>query len=200
MRPNPYAVVAYDDLTIHLAGIDGFDPATSYASAIVVVDDADALYEHFAAGLRSRYQWLPTTGIPRIVRPRKCHGTVYGFSVVDTGGNWLRISSSRQSERDADTTGLERVIDNAARLADARGDDEAGRRLLARGLDRHADAPPTERMRALGYLAELTLRLGDLAEAERLVAQADSTGLSADDDTGALDHVRQLIIERHQAS
>ena len=35
VRPNPYAVVIRDDLQIHLFGIDGFDPAESYGSAIV---------------------------------------------------------------------------------------------------------------------------------------------------------------------
>jgi hypothetical protein len=27
-RPNPYAVVGLDDIVIHLAGVDGFDPET----------------------------------------------------------------------------------------------------------------------------------------------------------------------------
>lgn len=30
VRPNPYAVVALEDIQIHLAGIDGFNPADSY--------------------------------------------------------------------------------------------------------------------------------------------------------------------------
>ena len=32
VRPNPYAVVARDDIQIHLFGIEGFDPAESYGS------------------------------------------------------------------------------------------------------------------------------------------------------------------------
>jgi catechol 2,3-dioxygenase-like lactoylglutathione lyase family enzyme len=43
VRPNPSAVVARGDLQVHLAGIEGFDPAASYGSVIIVVPDPDAL-------------------------------------------------------------------------------------------------------------------------------------------------------------
>ena len=100
IRPNPYAVVAREDLHIHLFGMDDFDPAKSYATAIVAVPDPDELYEAFAAGLRERYGKLPVAGIPRIGRPKKRYGTVRGFSVIDPGGNWLRISKLRDVEED----------------------------------------------------------------------------------------------------
>jgi catechol 2,3-dioxygenase-like lactoylglutathione lyase family enzyme len=92
LRPNPYAVVELDEIRIHLFGLDDFDPETSYGSAIIAASDPDALYEDFASGLRGRFGKLPSSGIPRILRPRKRHGTVRGFSVVDPGGNWLRVS------------------------------------------------------------------------------------------------------------
>ena len=98
VRPNPYAVVAHEEIHIHLFGIDGLDPAASYGSAIVAVPDPDSLYRDFAAGLRKARGRLPVAGIPRISRPRKKYGTVRGFSVVDPGGNWLRISKLGESE------------------------------------------------------------------------------------------------------
>src|SRR5688572_30553246 len=52
-RPNPYAVVSREDFHIHLFAIEGFDPEHSYGSVIVVVPDADQMYEDFAAGLRA---------------------------------------------------------------------------------------------------------------------------------------------------
>jgi catechol 2,3-dioxygenase-like lactoylglutathione lyase family enzyme len=70
-RPNRYAVVSRGDFHVHLFTIDGFDPEQSYASVIVVVPDADELFEAFAAGLRAAYGKLPSAGIPRILRPRK---------------------------------------------------------------------------------------------------------------------------------
>jgi hypothetical protein len=36
-RPNPYAMVAREEIQIHLAGIDGFDPSQSYGSVIIAV-------------------------------------------------------------------------------------------------------------------------------------------------------------------
>ena len=81
--------------------MEDFDPARSYGTVIVAVRDPDRLYEAFAAGLRQRYGKLPVAGIPRIGRPKRRYGTVRGFSVVDPGGNWLRISKSGDVEEDS---------------------------------------------------------------------------------------------------
>jgi catechol 2,3-dioxygenase-like lactoylglutathione lyase family enzyme len=86
LRPNPYAVVGLEDMTIHLSGIDGFDPASSVGNVIITVPDPEALYASFVAGLRARYGRLPSAGVPRILRPRRKQGTATGFTVVDVGG------------------------------------------------------------------------------------------------------------------
>jgi catechol 2,3-dioxygenase-like lactoylglutathione lyase family enzyme len=180
-RPNPYAVVAREDLHLHICGIDGFDPELSYGSAIVVVPDPDALYAAFAAGLRAAYGRLPSAGIPRLLRPRKKQGTVRGFSVVDPGGNWLRISRLGDTEERAAeerSTGLARVIDNAARQGDAKGDDRQAMRLLVNGLARFPGAPAADRVRALAYRAELAVRMHDPASAREALVEARAVGLT----------------------
>ncbi len=145
VRPNPSAVVERGDMGIHLFGMDGFNPADSYGSVIIQVSDPDALYQSFAAVLRTHFGKLPTAGIPRILRPRKRQGTVYGFTVVDVGGNWLRISRLGDTEEmaaDEDTsTGLARVISNAARQGDARGDHANAIRLIGNGLRQVSQRP-----------------------------------------------------------
>jgi catechol 2,3-dioxygenase-like lactoylglutathione lyase family enzyme len=174
-RPNPYAVVERGDIGIHLFGIEGFDPEQSYGTAIVVVPDVDAIYQEFVDGLRSVYGKLPSAGIPRILRPRKREGTVRGFSVVDPGGNWLRFSRRGDTEEDAAerrSTGLARVVDNAARQADARGDHASALRLLAAGLARYSDATAADRARALLYQAELAVRSHDRALAKDALDKA----------------------------
>jgi catechol 2,3-dioxygenase-like lactoylglutathione lyase family enzyme len=197
VRPNPYAVVELGDIRIHLFGLDDFDPETSYGSVIIVVSDPDALYEDFASGLRERFGKLPSSGIPRILRPRKRHGTVRGFSVVDPGGNWLRVSKlGDDEEARATTTGLARVIENAARLGDAKGDDEEAIRLLEKGLERFADAPRIDRARALLYLAELHTRIGNGPAALESLTAASSIDLS-DEDAESIkteaDHARDIV-------
>ena len=161
VRPNPHAVVARDDMHIHLGGIDGFDPEQSYASVIIVVPDPDALYTSFASGLRTAFGKVPVAGIPRMVRPRKRWGTVYGFSVVDVGGNWLRFSKLGDSEESTEESepGLARQLDVAARLADSHGDDAGALATLERAIARYADAPAVDRVRALLYRAELGVRV-----------------------------------------
>lgn len=180
-RPNPYAVVERDDIGIHLFGIDGFVPEQSYGTAIVVVPDLDQIYVEFVDGLRAVYGKLPSAGIPRILRPRKREGTVRGFSVVDPGGNWLRFSrlgATEEEDDSAGSTGLARVIDNAARQADARGDHASGLRLLAAGLARFPEAPVPDRARALLYQAELAVRSHDRLLAERALESAVSLQLT----------------------
>jgi catechol 2,3-dioxygenase-like lactoylglutathione lyase family enzyme len=196
-KPNPYAVVSREDFHIHLFGIDGFDPEQSYATFIAVVPDADQMYEEFAAGLRSRFGRLPAVGIPRILRPRRRGGTVRGFSVVDPGGNWLRISTKGETEDGGPkTTGLARVIDNSARLGDSHGDEAAALKLLENGMAKFTDEPPFVQVRALLYRAELAVRLGDRTLATASLAEALSLDLNADEQAalaGEIAHANELV-------
>lgn len=191
VRPNPYAVVAREDLHIHLFGIDGFDPADSYGTAIVVVPDPDALYQDFAAGLRKARGKLPISGIPRITRPRKKYGTVRGFSVVDTGGNWLRISKLGESEETDSAekaTGLPQIFYVATRLGDAHGDEALALKTLESGLNRFGlSASPADLARAYLYRAELAVRTNDLALARSSLDAAEAVELSSDERTALAD-------------
>jgi catechol 2,3-dioxygenase-like lactoylglutathione lyase family enzyme len=201
VRPNPYAVVALRDIQIHLFGIDGFDPADSYGSVIVVVPDPDRLYRDFADGLRTTHGKLPVAGIPRILRPRKKYGTVRGFAVVDPGGNWLRISKLGVTEEEDSAEkaeGLAQIIYVAARLGDAHGDDALALKTLECGLTRFgAAASPVELARAYLYRAELAVRTGDDALARASLAAAESIE-SSDDDSAALRedlaHVTESVV------
>jgi catechol 2,3-dioxygenase-like lactoylglutathione lyase family enzyme len=182
LRPNPSAVVAREDLYIHLFGMDGFDPAQSYGSVIVVVPDPDALYRDIAAGLRKAYGRLPVAGIPRVTRPRKKYGTVRGFSVIDPGGNWLRISKLGETEQEDSAEndgGLAQIVHVAARLGDAAGDEALALKTLGSDLTRFADtAEPIDLARAHLYRGELAVRTNDTALASSSLAAAEALELS----------------------
>lgn len=199
LRPNPYAVVALEDMQIHLFGIEGFNPADSYGSVIVAVPDPDSLYRDFAAGLRKTYGKLPVAGIPRILRPRKKYGTVRGFSVVDPGGNWLRIYKQGESEQEHSAEkaeGLAQIIYVAARLGDAHGDEALALRTLENGLARFPDARAIELARAYLYRAELAVRTNNHELAQASLTAAKSLELT-DDEKAALAeefaHVTELV-------
>lgn len=180
-RPNPFATVVLEDIHIHLFGMEGFDPAQSYASVIITVPDPDQLYKDFAAGLRKAYGKLPVAGIPRILRPRKKYGTVRGFSVVDVGGNWLRIYKLGDTEEEDSAEkaeGLTQIIYVAARLGDAHGDEALALKTLESGLSRFSDAKPIELARAYLYRAELAVRVKDHELARSSLAAARSLELT----------------------
>lgn len=200
VRPNPYAVVAREDLQIHLFGIEGFNPADSYGSVIVAVPDPDNLYRAFAAGLRSAHGKLPVAGIPRITRPRKKYGTVRGFSVVDPGGNWLRISRLGETEQDDSAEkaeGLAQIIYVAARLGDAHGDEALALKTLESGIARLGEsAAASELAKAYLYRAELAVRTGDRELGRSSLAAAESLALTDAERAAVADelaHATELV-------
>lgn len=184
LRPNPYAVVALEEIQIHLCGIEGFNPADSYGSVIIAVPDPDSLYHDFAAGLRKTYGKLPVAGIPRILRPRKKYGTVRGFTVVDPGGNWLRIyklGDTEQEDSAEKAEGLAQVIYVAARLGDAHGDEALALKTLENGLKRFPEAAALERAKVFLYRAELAVRTKDYELARSSLTAAKSLALAEDE-------------------
>ncbi|HKY53884.1 MAG TPA: VOC family protein [Anaerolineales bacterium] len=201
VRPNPYAVVNLEDIQIHLFGMEGFNPKESYGSVIVAVPDPDNLYHDFAARLRKRYGKLPVAGIPRMTRPRKKYGTVRGFSIVDPGGNWLRIYKLGETEEEHSAEkaeGLAQIIYVAARLGDAHGDETLALKTLENGLTRFPDAAAIERVKAYLYRAELAVRTKDRELARSSLALAQSLELT-DTERAAIadefDHVIALVTE-----
>lgn len=183
-RPNPYLCLQRGGLDLHFFAVEGLDPESSMGSAIVLVPDSGALFDEFAAGLRDAFGALPLAGIPRITRPRRKQGTAGGFTVVDPGGNWLRISSSaRDAETVSDEDGhLDKVLLTAARQGDARGDITAAITVIKAGLVRHIDAAGIDRVPVLAYLAELYVRSGDEGSALATLDALDEIELDPDDE------------------
>ena len=199
LRPNPYAVVALEDIQIHLFGMDGFNPADSYGSVIIAVPDPDNLYRDFASKLRERYGKLPVSGIPRITRPRKKYGTVSGFSIIDPGGNWLRISKLGDTEQEDSAKEVERLagfINVAARLGDAHGDESLALKTLETGIKRFPNAPAIDRAKAYLYRAELAVRIKNLDLARTSFDLVNSLELTEDEKNTIADefvHVAGLL-------
>lgn len=187
LRPNPYAVVRRDDIELHFFGMSGFDPEHSYGSCIIASPDVRALYESFAAGMRVAYGKLLIAGIPRMTRPRERKNAkeVSGFSVVDPGGNWIRIFQDDDRGGGATPEGasvLARTLENAVVLGESKGDDRQAARILDATLQRHgSSAPAVDRVEALVYRAELAVRLGEGPRAASLLTEVRNVELRDDD-------------------
>ncbi|HEX7304582.1 hypothetical protein [Lentzea sp.] len=156
MKPNPYVALRREDLNLHFYGMPGHVPEDSHSTCIVIVEDTGPLFEAFAAGMRAVHGKVLISGIPRMTRPRVRNDRYSGFTVVDPGGNWIRISKG-VTEPEA-TTPLARAVENAARQADARGDERQALKILEGALKK-ADGTEPELAEAQAYRDELVERI-----------------------------------------
>ncbi|MFI6097886.1 hypothetical protein ACIA8G_20195 [Lentzea sp. NPDC051213] len=155
-RPYSHVALKREDINLHFFGMDGYDPEQSYSSCLVIVQDTAELFEAFAAGMRKVHGKLLTSGIPRMTRPRLRNDRYTGFTVVDPGGNWIRINKAAK-EPEA-TTKLAKAMENAARQADSRGDERQALKILEGAL-KHADGSEPELKEAEAFRDELIERV-----------------------------------------
>ena len=116
-------------------------------------------------------------------RKRKNTGNTPGFSVVDPGGNWIRIFQVRGSQNEGEsmdkpTSKLAQTLQNAIVLGESKGDHRQAARILDATLARRDDsASIVDRVEALVYRAELALELDDGQRADALLAEVGDMAL-----------------------
>ncbi|MEV7005764.1 VOC family protein [Streptosporangium sp. NPDC051022] len=187
-RPNPYLALRREDIHLHFFGMSEFDPKDSYGTCLVYVPDTGALFRAFAEGVRSAYGRFPVSGIPRMTRPRKRKNVdgLTGFTVVDPGGNWIRIFPSpgyaaREEEPPVGTGALATALQNAVVMGDSRGDHRQAAKILDGALARARDTPDADLVEALVYRAEIALALSDRERAGELLARVRGMSLDTAD-------------------
>lgn len=184
LRPNPCVGLQREDLQLQFFGMPDFNPEDSYGSCVVLVSDTGSLFEAFAAGMRKTHGKLLVSGIPRMTRPRKRKnaGNAAGFTVVDPGGNWIRIfrnTAAADDSTDEPASHVAKALRNAVVLGDSKGDTRQAVRILDGALTRHrGSALVTDLVEALAYRAELALRAEDTTAARDVLAQARALPLT----------------------
>ena len=180
LRPNPYVAMRREDLHLHFFGMPGFDPADSYGSCLVLVPDVVGLHRAFAEGMRAAYGKVLISGTPRMTRPRvrRNSNRRTGFSVIDPGGNWIRITQAAEPEpepagKNEPVGKLAIALENAVVLGDSKGDPAQAAKILDGALARaEPDEDPAVLAGALAYRAELALALDDTATARAALERA----------------------------
>ncbi|MEV1071562.1 VOC family protein [Micromonospora parva] len=189
-KPNPCVGVQREDIDLQFFEIPGFDPEQSYGSCLVITPDIEGLHRAFAAGMRATYGKVLVSGTPRMTRPRarKNADGLGGFSVIDPGGNWIRVfrdpTAATTAPVPADTPAgrLAKALANAVVQADSRGSVSQAVRILDSALARpQADDDPVEQVEVLVYRAELAMVLHDPKTAAELLARARSITLTDDE-------------------
>ncbi|MEW2427468.1 VOC family protein [Micromonospora sp. NPDC047644] len=188
-KPNPCVGLQREDLQLQFFEIAGFDPAQSYGSCLVLTSDTGQLYRAFAAGMRAAYGKVLVAGTPRMTRPRarKNADGLSGFSIVDPGGNWIRVFQNASVAPAPTPTGrLGKAMANAVVQADSRGDARQAARILDSALG-HPDTAddPVALVEVLVYRAEIAMVLDDPATAIEMLAGVDRVALTADETTRA---------------
>ncbi|MFD8492902.1 hypothetical protein [Amycolatopsis sp. NPDC059657] len=182
VRPNPCVGLRREDLQLQFFTMPGFKPEDSYGSCVVVVPDTGELFEAFAAGMRAAHGKLLVSGIPRMTRPRKRKnaGNLSGFTVIDPGGNWIRIFAAKAEPADSEPAPnrLAASLRSAVVVGDSHGSHERAAHMLDNALSRYAGAAPADLVEALAYRAELAVRVGDPAGAREFLASAGEVSLT----------------------
>ena len=191
-KPYPCVGLQREDLHLQFFEIAGFDPAQSYGSCVVLTSDIAEMHRAFTAGMRAAYGKILVSGIPRMTRPRarKNADGLGGFSVIDPGGNWIRVfqkPSTMPTPVFAPAGRLAKALASAVVLADSKGDVGQAVRILDSALARpRADDDPVAHVEVLVYRAELAMTLDDretatemLARVERVALNAEETGRAA---------------------
>jgi hypothetical protein len=186
-KPNPCVALKREDLNLHFFEIAGFDPEQSYGSCLVLTPDIAELHRAFAAGMRAAYGKVLVSGMPRMTRPRprKNSDGVGGFSIIDPGGNWIRVfQNAAGTPTPAPPTSdgrLTKALANATVLADSKGDARQAARILDSALARpRADDDPVTHVEVLAYRAELAMVLNDPKTATDMLTRAEQIALDAD--------------------
>jgi hypothetical protein len=181
--PNPCIGVKREDIQMQFFGMPDYKPEDSYSTCLVIVPDTGELFLAFAAGMRSVHGKLLVAGIPRMTRPRKRKNAdgFLGFTVIDPGGNWIRImaASAPPDEDGPAPSKLGALLQNAVVLGDSHGSHARAAQNLDDAIARNAaTASPAELVAALAYRAELALRDTDVASAVEAITRARAIPLS----------------------
>jgi catechol 2,3-dioxygenase-like lactoylglutathione lyase family enzyme len=167
-RPNSYAVVQRGGIVLHFFVLRDLDPAGSYGTCYVRVDDVDSLHTAFTAGLKAAFGRVPARGIPRIGAVRDLAFGVRQFIVTDPGGNAIRIGKPIGPEH-ADEQWFskrnggdrfERAVEAATLLVDSKGDYAAAARVLDKALERTDSTDGPHLARALLLRADIAVATG----------------------------------------
>ena len=129
---------------------------------------------------------LLVAGIPRMTRPRKRKNADNhsAFTVVDPGGNWIRIMAAKAEPGATDPmpSKLAKSLQAAVVMGDSHGYDVRAAQILDAAIERDKDiASATDLVEALAYRAELALRLDDTTGAADGLTRARSVNLSEGD-------------------
>ncbi|HYI23157.1 MAG TPA: hypothetical protein VEX62_11020 [Candidatus Limnocylindrales bacterium] len=188
--PNPCVGLKREDINLQFFGMPEFKPEDSYGSCLIIVGDTWELYRAFADGMRAAHGKLLVSGIPRMTRPRKRKNAdnYSGFTVIDPGGNWIRVFAAKPDPdaTEPEQSRLAKSLASAIVMGDSHGVDARAAQILDGALERSRDtASATDLVEALAYRAELAVRLDDAAGATDALTRARSVDLS-DADRGRL--------------
>jgi hypothetical protein len=149
--------------------------------------------------MRAAYGKVLIAGVPRITRPRvrRNTGRLTGFSIVDPGGNWIRITAKGPAPVPDAPGRLAQALENAVVLADSKGAPIQAAKILDGALAKAGPQDdPATMAEALAYRAELALVLDDTATAAAALARARELDATGEE----LTELAEALHARHAAS
>ena len=198
-RPNTYGCVKREDIELHFFTMKGYEPANSYSTCLVLIDDADGLYQSFKISLKQHFGKIPVAGIPRLTRPNNNNASGdYRFNVIDPGGNWIRFIQTTPQSEDAKPSGelstkLSRAIRAASLLVDAKGDFSNAGIMLDKALEKSdSNDSIIERVKAWVLRTIIAMNMNDKALAETYQRKIRQLVLTNEEESALEDELQRL--------
>lgn len=195
--PYPYAAVERGPVQFQFFTMRGYDPAQSYSGCYVLTDDVDVLHGEFRQGLKAAYGRIPSRGLPRIGPLKDMSYGARQFLMTDPGGNCIRVGqpfSEDQHMRPVPKETFARALHMADLFVDSKQDLPGAAKIIDRVLGLPDERPTAEQhLRLLVLRGDLAQRLGDDAEAGRLLAEAEAGELVLTEEERAGEAVRDAL-------
>ncbi|MCH7408928.1 hypothetical protein MM239_05950 [Belliella sp. DSM 111904] len=170
-RPYQYGVVERGGFELHFGRVKGMEAERNlYNGCLIMVHDAEKVYEEFRQRFKENMGRIPHSGLPRISRMKP---GATRFTLTDISGNCIIFINYGEEDQetwekadDKNQTPLQKSIAVAIRFRDYKEDEKAAAKTLDVALSKAGNETPTDIAEALLIRMDLANVLNDLPRVE----------------------------------
>lgn len=170
-RPYQYGVVERGGFELHFGRVKGMEAERNlYNGCLIMVHDAEKVYEEFRQHFKENMGRIPHSGLPRISRMKP---GATRFTLTDISGNCVIFINYGEEDQetwekadDKNQTPLQKSVAAAIRFRDYKEDEKAAAKTIDAALKKATNELPSDFAEALIIRIDLAKVLNDLPREE----------------------------------